>query len=396
MFVKNFKDILSGTLLIAGTTIGAGMLGIPILTAKAGFIPAMTMTIFVWLFMLATGLLFLEVTLWMHKDANVLSMSKRFLGKGGKFLAGGNFLFLYYCLMVAYTSAGAPLFVTIFNLPIDSQGFLSYAIFTVIFGIIVGIGLKFIDKVNYILMVGLFISYGALISVGINSVSLERLSFINLSSFFISAPVLFSAFGYQNVIPSLTFHFKENVKVMRWSIFLGTFIPLVIYILWQWITIGAIPKELLDKAAAEGAPITKALQMLSGKVWITQSGIFFSFFALVTSLLGVAFSMVDFLGDGLSWERTGFKRAILTIFTFIPPFVISTIDPSIFLAAITLAGGFGEAFLNGILPAWLVWRGRYFENLKGREQLFGGKILLAILFLIAFAVVITEIIFLYS
>src|SRR5580658_748713 len=107
-----FNKTLSGTLLIAGTTIGAGMLGIPLLTAKAGFLPAVGITAAVWVFMLATGYLYLEATLWMHEGANVLSMSRRFLGRSGKWLAGGTYLFLYYCLMVAYYAAGAPIFIS--------------------------------------------------------------------------------------------------------------------------------------------------------------------------------------------------------------------------------------------------------------------------------------------
>ena len=79
-----FNKTLSGTLLISGTTIGAGMLGIPLLTAKAGFLPAVAITIGCWLFMLATGYLYLEATLWMYEGANVLSISRRFLGKSGK------------------------------------------------------------------------------------------------------------------------------------------------------------------------------------------------------------------------------------------------------------------------------------------------------------------------
>ena len=92
-----FNKTVSGTLLVAGTTIGAGMLGIPLLTAKAGFLPAMGITILVWLFMLSTGLLFLEATLWMHEGANILSMSRRFLGHTGKLAAGGMFFVLDFC-----------------------------------------------------------------------------------------------------------------------------------------------------------------------------------------------------------------------------------------------------------------------------------------------------------
>ena len=90
-----FFRSLSGTLLIAGTTIGAGMLGIPLVTAGAGFIPAVVMTCAVFLLMLATGYLLLEATLQMHEGANFLSIAKRFLGVPGKWVTGISYLFLY-------------------------------------------------------------------------------------------------------------------------------------------------------------------------------------------------------------------------------------------------------------------------------------------------------------
>src|SRR5476649_2881490 len=158
-----FNKAVSGTLLVAGTTIGAGMLGIPLVTARAGFIPAVGITILVWLFMLATGLLFLEATLWMHRGANVLSMSRRFLGKSGRVAAGGTFLFLYYCLMVAYFAGGAPIFTQMLGL---SNGWLGYMAYGLFFGGVVAIGLKLVDRINYLLMAAMFIGYFALIGAG--------------------------------------------------------------------------------------------------------------------------------------------------------------------------------------------------------------------------------------
>ena len=106
---KSFFRMISGTFLIAGTMIGAGMLGIPLVTGASRFLPGILITILVWFFMYCTGLLFLEVTLWMKDGSNVLSMSQRFFGKWGRWLSGGMFVFLYYCLMVAYFAAGSPL-----------------------------------------------------------------------------------------------------------------------------------------------------------------------------------------------------------------------------------------------------------------------------------------------
>ncbi len=144
----SIHKIISGTLLIAGTAIGAGMLGIPLLTARAGFWPAVAITLLVWIFMACTGLLYLEASLWMQDGANVLSMSRRFLGKWGKWISGAVYVFLYYCLMVAYFAAGAPIFSFFLQsvlgfAPLGIESYLSYGL---LFGGIVALGVKVVDE----------------------------------------------------------------------------------------------------------------------------------------------------------------------------------------------------------------------------------------------------------
>ncbi|HEX2582722.1 MAG TPA: aromatic amino acid transport family protein [Chlamydiales bacterium] len=392
-----FNKTVSGTLLVAGTTIGAGMLGIPLLTAKAGFFPAMGITILVWLFMLATGLLFLEATLWMHEGANVLSMSRRFLGRGGKLAAGGMFLFLYYCLMVAYFAAGAPLFTSFLQqaLGLAPEGVFGYLAYGLLFGGIVAFGLKAVDRINYLLMAALFISYFALLGTGANLVSAERFQEKNWGAMLFAAPVLFSSFGFHNVIPSLVTYFKRDVRVLRKSIFFGTLIPLLIFLLWQWLIIGAVPQSAIQEALNKGQPATAALQTLVGSPWVMKLGQFFAFFALITSMLGVAFSMVDFLADGLKMQRAGKQRILLSFIVFLPPFVLTVLDPAIFVTALGFAGGFGEAFLNGLIPVLLVWVGRYIRKMGGQEQIPGGRLLLAILLLLSLSVAVFELLVIF-
>jgi len=394
-----FNKTLSGTLLIAGTAIGAGMLGIPLLTAKAGFLPAMGITTAVWLFMLATGFLYLEATLWMHEGANVLSMSQRFLGKSGKLVSGAIFLFLYYCLMVAYYAAGSPIFSSLVEgaLQVSLPGSWGYLIYGLVFGAIVAFGMKAVDRINYILTIAMFLSYAALIGIGTPLVSNERFVTQDWSKVVFAAPILFSAFGYHNIIPTLTNYFNRNTKVLRQSIFWGTLSALIVYLLWQWLIIGAVPASAIQAALDEGKPATAALQTLTGSPWIMQVAQFFAFFAIITSMLGVAFSMVDFLADGMKINaKQGWSRILLCLIVFMPPFLFSVLDPTVFVTAISFAGGFGEAFLNGLLPVALVWVGRYHRDLGGHEQLPGNKGMLALLFAFALAVMLLEVVFVVS
>ncbi len=106
--------------------------------------------------------------------------------------------------------------------------------------------------------------------------------------------------------------------------------------------------------------------------------------------------MVDFLGDGLKISRTGLSRAILTICIFSPPFLLAAWDPAIFVTAISFAGGFGEAFLNGLLPVLLVWVGRYAHRLGGEHQLGGERYSLAALLLSSIFVMAIELVILFG
>ena len=62
--------VLGATLLVAGCCIGAGMLGLPILTALGGFKPTIILFVLCWLFMAGTGLLLLEVNLWFTEEVS--------------------------------------------------------------------------------------------------------------------------------------------------------------------------------------------------------------------------------------------------------------------------------------------------------------------------------------
>lgn len=386
-----FNKTVSGTLLIAGTTIGAGMLGIPLVTAQAGFLPAMGITLLVWFFMLATGFLYLEATLWMQEGANILSMTSRFLGRSGKWFAGSIYLFLYYCLMVAYFAAGAPLFNSFLGIQSIGVGYLLYGL---IFGAIVVCGIRLVDRINYILMAAMFLSYFALVGLGIPQIASERLISQDWSKVVFAAPILFSAFGFHNVIPSLTTYFNRDVAVLRKSIFWGTAIPLGVYLIWQWLMIGVVPESAINAALNEGKPATAALQSLIHSPWIVRFGQSFAFFAVITSMLGVAFSLVDFLADGMGMKARCLRTRIgLGLLVFLPPFLFCLADPAVFVTAIGFAGGFGEAFLNGLLPVALVWMGRYQQRLGLQHQLIGDKPMLCILFAISLAVMILEMIF---
>lgn len=383
-FFQHRGSTISGALLISGTCIGAGMLALPVVTGLAGFVPGLVVNALCCLFMLATGLLFLEATLWMPDGANVLSMAEHFLGPVGKWVCGISFLFLYYCIMVAYLSGGSPIICNL-CMRFFGMGVGSYA--TILMGLLFGgcvwVGAYFVDRVNGILMVGLVLSYVLLLGLGGDDVEMELLSFQHWPLAVWAVPTLFGAYGFHNIVPTLCTYLKRDRKRLQRAIVCGTLFPFLIYSMWQWLIIGAIPQDQLQAAAHQGVPIAQILGEVATSPWVGTLALYLSLFAIVTSLLGVALSVVDFLGDGFHMvERKGVKRLGLCLLAFIPPTIFAIVYPSIFMQMLGIAGGFGEAILNGLMPVALVWIGRYHGGLPRHDHLPGGRGLLSILFLL--------------
>ncbi|MDN3504580.1 MAG: aromatic amino acid transport family protein [Rhabdochlamydiaceae bacterium] len=388
---STFSKVLSGSLLISGTTIGAGMLGIPLVTNACGFIPASVICVVVWLFMLLTGLLLLRATLWLPDHSSYLSISKKFLGRGGEVVTGVMFVFLYYCLMIAYFAAGSHLIADLLYcyLNISLFGPFSILLFSTFFFIIVVIGPKSIDRVNIVLSLCMFALWFVLLGLGIPHVDEELLVTRDFSKMWVALPLLFGAFGYHNIIPSLTSYLKRDKKALRLSIYIGATIPLVAYVLWQWLILGILPDNVIQDLMGKGLPVTFALKEFVHSKYIFVTGQLFALFAIITSVLGVSFSLIDFLADGFNKKAKGVNRIWLSLLTILPPALIALSNPSVFEKALSIAGGFGEAILNGFLPVAVVYSACYFLKKPQYECVKGGRVLLIIL--AGFALLVTVI-----
>jgi tyrosine-specific transport protein len=386
-----FSKILSASFLIAGTMIGAGMLGIPMATAQAGFIPACIISILVWSFMLITGILLSEIVLKMPKGSNFLAISEHFFGKPGKYFIGGIFIFLYFCLQIAYIAGGAPLF---YDLLFKSSyiPWFGYLIFSSIFALIIFLSTKWIYRINAILSYGMFSFFFIVILIGTPSVNIFNLAQYNFSKMFISVPVLFSAFGYHNVIPTLSDYLEKNRKALFSSLTIGTFISLVIYLLLQQVVLGSVSVDALHDAMKSGKTCIFALQEKVSNSNLYLFSKFFAFFALATSFLGVSLSILDFFKEGFNNFQLKAKNGILCLIIFAPSTFFAILYPSIFSKSLGIAGGVGEAILNGIFPISIVLMGLYYVKRPFIEQRrYYEKKYLFFLFILAFLAIIIEI-----
>lgn len=392
---KEKGSLLGGILLVSGCCIGAGMLGLPLLSAMAGFKPTVLMFILSWLFMLATGLLLLEVNLWFKEDINIVTMASRTLGKAGKVIAWVVFLFLFYCLMVAYTAGVGALVADFLEEPLGFllPNWVGALLMTTLFGSMIYLGTRAVDEFNRVFMAGLVLSYILLVGMGAPHVNFDYLSHQNWGASVLVIPAMIISFGFHNLVPSLTAYMKHDVKRLRLTLIIGSAIPLIIYLVWEWLLLGLIPvegKNGFKEALDQGDMTTRVLRAAVGSSWIVEIAHYFAFFAIVTSFLAVALSFVDFLSDGLQIKKTPKGKLFLCLLALLPPFIFALVYPKLFLVALGYAGGFGAVILFGILPVAMAWSGRYIKKLNQPHILPGGKLGLILIFLSSLVVIILQ------
>lgn len=370
-------SLFGGTLLIAGTSVGGGMLALPVVTSAGGFIPSILIFFCCWAFMTATGLLFLELSLVMDKEANIISMAKRTLGKSGEVAAWVIYLFLFYCLTLAYI-------VGCGNLVTDSFGgaipaWAGPLIFVALFGPMIFAGTQFVGKINMILMLGLAISFVAFVCIGFRFINPELLAYRDWPMSLIALPIAFTSFAYQGIIPTLVNYMHHDARKTRLAIIIGSSIPLLTYIIWLGLILGIVPVEGpngLAEALAKGQNAVHPLKHFIQNPSVYTIAAYFAFFALVTSFFGVALGLLDFLADGLKVKKSLFNKAWLCLLIFVPPLIISYSHPDVFLTALGYAGGLGCAALLGVLPILMVWSLRYRIGVRSPYRLPGGRLLL--------------------
>lgn len=356
------------------------MLALPVLTSQAGFMPSLFAYFLCWLFMACTGLLFLEVSQWMKAESNIVSMAERTLGKGGKAFAWIVYLFLFYCLTVAYMVGIGNIFIELLNFRIaDGWGPL---IFAILFAPLIVIPTALASHLNLWLIGGLALSYFGFVLLGFQFVNVDLLKFYDWSYTFKVLPIAFISFAYQGIIPTLANYLNHDAKKIRTAILCGSFITLISYIIWEGLILGIVPVDTpngLQDALKKGQNAVYPLKFFikNGSVyWLGQA---LAFFALVTSFLGVSLGLRDFLADGLSIKKDKRGIFLLALMVIIPPLLIAVTYPHIFLVSLDYAGGFGSALLLGLLPIVMAWRGRYSLNFPLEPQIPGGKISLLLL-----------------
>jgi tyrosine-specific transport protein len=357
---KNTSLIWTMAFLIVGTSIGAGILGLPLETGLAGFWPSLFSLLLVWALMTTTGWIFVYK---LNNSKQVIddfaTLYEIELGNWAKLINSFGYFLTFYGLIVAYLSGASSTVVEIIpalhSIPFANN------ILTVIFFIaatsIVLFGMDIIRKGNAILTTLLFVFFALLILLIAGRFDSANLAYAKWNRVPLVLPILATAFGFHVVIPIINTHAKKyniNIRNILKILLLGTTIVMIINLLWITIVMGVLPLTAtngisITDAIKKGVPATVPIAKLVKSNLLLIFALLFTFLAITTSYLGVCAGFMNYI-KGLTAPYFKRNKFTDTIIVFLIPLIITLTYPDLFITMLNIVGGIGVIAIFGILP----------------------------------------------
>ena len=373
----NKSKIFGSMLIIAGTTIGAGMLALPLAASGLGFGMASLVMLLIWSLMTYTALLMIEVHQHAPVDATLHTLANKLLGRKGQVVASFSMMFLFYALCSAYIAGGGEQIHSKltnwfdWQLPIQAGAI----IFTLLIGTVVAIGTRSVDMINRSLFTLKLIALVVMLFLLLPHVSVENLVALPVHQGLVlaSLPVIFTSFGFHGSIPSIVRYLGKDTKALRWIIVVGSSLPLMVYVLWMLASQGVLAQsDLMASQSLNG--FIGSLSRLLHNPMIASAVSVFADLALATSFLGVSLGLYDFIADLLKRSSTPSHRVQVGLVTFLPPLGFALFYPQGFITALGYAA-FALVILAIFLPVAMVYAQRK-QQIEG-YQVKGGILGLA-------------------
>ncbi len=398
MSTSSKKPLLFGAMMTAGSAIGAGMFSLPIVSSGMWFPLTLVSFFVVWAMSYLSSLMILEVSLEFPVGASFNRYTFDLLGKAGSLVMGISIGFLLYILLYAYFSAFGNMMAHTLQLDTAStSAFWSQGVLGLLFGCllagIVWLSTVSVGRISTILVAAMVVSF--IISVsGATSHIIPNQLFATAATdnsytpyLWAALPYFITSFGFSSMVPSLYKYYGLDIPKIKGSLFYGSILALITYLVWISICFGIITRpEFIPINAAGGnmGDLVGALEHKIGNSTIQSALTFFSNCAIISSFLGVGLNLFDYIADRFGFENNAKGRFYTACITFLPPGLASLFFPHGFIAAIGFAG---LMVILGyfILPFLMVQKFRAADK-KTHYRLSGGQPLLVIILILSLVI----------
>lgn len=386
--------IIGSILIVAGTTIGAGMLAMPIISAHVGFGTMALILIAIWIAMCYTSVVLVEVYKFNKPEDGLNTLTHKYLGNGGAILTAVSMLSLMYALVSAYITGGGDILRTSLDqwLGIQLNPQWSGFVFALLFGGIISLGTRIVDlstklvftiKLIFLFFVILFLT---------PHIKLENLAHLPSNGLIVlsTIPIIFTSFGFYVVIPSLVQYLNGDSKKLKSVFIIGSAIPLIIYLIWELAVLGSIDNQtfatiLKKNSGLEG--LLLAIREIQESSFVKIAMNVFAAAAILTSFWGVTLSLYHYIKD-LAKHRPSIKKPITSLtLTFLPPLVFALFYPDGFIIALGYAS-ISLVILALIMPMLMLQKAQKQAGIQGSIL---QKLIFAALWALSFIIILLQI-----
>ncbi len=318
-------------MVLMGTIIGAGILGIPYVAMQSGF-PVGAAHIIIISALMAILMLYLgEIVLRTKKNHQLPGLASKYLNKKGRFLMFIAVAFGVYSAIVAYLIAeGRSLSYLIFDSP--AYEFQLGILFWIFLSAITYFGIKALEEGDTIGVILVFVTIISISAYFANKIDLSNLVNIFPNKMFVPFGVVLFAFLGFTAIPEIKRVLEKDKKPMKKVIITAYALTAVIYLIFTAIVIGYM-----------GAATPEVATIALGKPFI-----FLGMITMFTAYLSLSIAMIDMYK--FDFRKTRRTAWIYTISIPLILFIILSITKH---AAFTQVLGIGGV-LSGGLTAILI------------------------------------------
>jgi len=344
---------------LVGLTVGAGILAIPYMIAKAGLLLGVIDILIIGSFMLILHLYFGEVVLRTKGNHQLTGYAEKYLGKKGKIVMAAAMIITIYGALIAYLIASGEIIFSIF---FGGSPFMYGFLFFMVTGFIIYIGIKAVKRWELIIATSLFIAVIFIVIVSANKIVPHNFAAVNFAEMFTPyGVILFSLFGIA-AIPEMKEELKKRKKELKNAIIIGLSISILITLIFSFVVIGVVGLQNFEALSPDQRIATIALGSVLGKNMLIISNVF-AIFAIATSFVALGYALKEMFHFDfkINWKKSWLYTLLIPLLFFLIDFFVY--DITNFLSTLSLTGAIGLGFI-GILTVIMYIRAKKLGDRK--------------------------------
>lgn len=346
--------ILPAAFLVANNVLGVGLLAMPIKLGLSGYLPSVIDILVVCAAMVVSALV---IASCLPKDKKIFDLPSFFhqeMGILGRWIAIIFNLIILYGIIIAYLSGISHIIYAL--LPFHISRYLIIITYFFLATSLVIFGQGMLRKGSTVVISGIWLCFIILIITGAKHFNINLLQYSSWSFVPLGLPVVISTFHFHNVIPTVSYGVDHNSKALRKAIFIGVGIGLIMNLIWTTVVLGSLAHNNIYEAFIHGIPATIPMSLLLNSKVFTIAGLVFAVLAITGSYMANGSGLFGFIRDLQYTYFNNENRSLSGLIAFAPTLLIALIYPNIFLAALDVVGGIGEAMLFAVLPGLILAR----------------------------------------